>query len=132
MSGDVLVDLATATELERLERLLLEPEVRRDRARVTALLSENFFEFGKSGRVWTRDRILELLGSEDYTQPEAEGFVCHGVVPDVVLVTYRTVRLDEGTGEREVTLRSSLWVKEAEGWKVRFHQGTQAAQFDTN
>ncbi|HTB96564.1 MAG TPA: DUF4440 domain-containing protein [Terracidiphilus sp.] len=127
MSTIAKVDAATVAEVERLERLLLEPEVRRDRERVAALLTDDFFEFGKSGRVWTRERILEMLGSEDYTQPEVEDFTCHGIAADVVLVTYRTVRGNDGTGERDVTLRSSIWVKDAGRWKVRFHQGTREA-----
>ena len=117
---------SVAAELLRAEMLLLDPGVRRDRARVAALLTEDFFEFGKSGKVWTRERILELLGSEEYAPPVVEGFACHWVAPMAVLVTYRAVRANEANGEREITLRSSLWAKDRSGWRMRFHQGTRA------
>ncbi len=119
---------SVAAELLRAEMLLLDPAVRRDSARVGALLTEDFFEFGKSGKVWRRERILELLGSEEYAPPVVEGFACHWVAPAVVLVTYRAVRANEASGERETTLRSSLWAKDGSGWRMRFHQGTRASK----
>lgn len=120
------MDAATATELERLERLLLEPEARRDRARVAELLAEEFQEFGSSGRVWTREAILELLATEEYAAPLMEGFACRALAEDIALVTYRTVRAGAAPDKRVVTLRSSIWVKRSGAWQVVFHQGTRA------
>ena len=120
------VDEATAAELNRLERLLMDPAVRRDRSRVAALLDEDFQEFGASGRVWTRDATLDLLSSETYTPPQVEDFSCSWLVGvDVVLVTYRAVRRCN-EGDRITTLRSSIWMKKSGVWKLRFHQGTPA------
>jgi hypothetical protein len=116
---------AVAAELLHAEMLLLDPAVRRDRAQVAALLADDFFEFGSSGRVWTHDQILDLLGTEDYSPPIFEDFACHGMAENIVLVTYRTVRINGETGQRESTLRSSIWSLRAERWRVRFHQGTR-------
>ena len=58
-----------AEHLRRCEESLLDPVIRRDRARVAALLADDFEEFGSSGRVWTREQIFNLLATEDYTQP---------------------------------------------------------------
>lgn len=126
------VDDATAAELKRLELLLMDPAVRRDRERVAALLHEDFLEFGSSGRVWSRTTTLELLATETYTRPEVEDFACRALGLDAVLVTYRTVRRGEN-GERATTLRSSIWIRdgiEGEEWKMRFHQGTRAETRD--
>jgi hypothetical protein len=123
------VEDATALELERLELLLMDTGVRRDRKRVAALLHEDLLEFGSSGRVWTRDTTLELLATETYTPPEVEDFACRALGPDAVLVTYRAVRRGK-QGERVTTLRSSIWKKEtgnAGAWKIYFHQGTRAS-----
>ena len=57
-------DQETQAELERLELLLMDPAMRRDRERVGALLTSDFVEFGSSGRVWTREATLELLATE--------------------------------------------------------------------
>jgi len=122
------VDLATTAQLERLERLLMDPAVRRDRARVAELLAEEFTEFGASGRVWTRKAILDLLATEEYTPPVVEKFSCRELAEDVALATYRAVRADAATGARAVTLRSSVWVRQSGAWRMVFHQGTRAAE----
>ena len=111
--------------LRALEETLLDPAVRRDRARVEALLAEEFEEFGSSGRVWTREQILDLLASEDYERPSMEDFRCAVIAKNVALVTYRSVRTDAASGLKASVLRSSLWVKDAQGWRMRFHQGTR-------
>jgi hypothetical protein len=126
MSGARKAGKTLAAELLRAEMLLLDPSVRRDRSRVAALLEEGFFEFGSSGRVWTREQILDLLATETYSPPVIEGFDCLVLVEGIALVTYRAVRVKGDRGEREVTLRSSLWKKGAYGWRVSFHQGTRA------
>ena len=112
--------------LQSMETALLDPGVRRDRARVAALLAEDFLEFGSSGRVWTREQTLDLLATENYQRPGIKDFQCHLLAEDVALVTYQTVRMDAKTGESAGVLRSSLWTRVTGEWRVRFHQGTRA------
>ncbi len=113
--------------LQSLELALLDPETRRAADRVAALLTDDFEEFGSSGRVWSRAAILDLLATEEYTPPAMEDFRCARVAENVVLVTYRTVRTDAQTGAQSAALRSSLWVCDSGEWRVRFHQGTREA-----
>ncbi|MGA8090692.1 MAG: nuclear transport factor 2 family protein [Terracidiphilus sp.] len=121
------VNQATRAELERLELLLMDPAVRRDRERVGALLTSDFVEFGSSGRVWTRDAMLEQLATETTCTPaHVDNFAFRLLGSDVVLVTYRTLRMD-ASGEQSVTLRSSIWIRESKGWRICFHQGTRAS-----
>jgi len=126
MMVDTRVDAATAAELERLELMLMDPVVRRDREQVSLLLAQDFVEFGSSGRVWTRQPTLELLATETYTPPVVEDFVCRMLGASVALVTYRAVRTNDLSGERVATLRSSLWTRESGIWQMRFHQGTRS------
>ncbi len=116
------------SELERLELLLMDPAVRRDRERVAALLSEDFLEFGSSGRVWTRETTLEPLAAETYSPPVVEAFACRMLGGNVALVTYRAIRTTEATDERMVTLRSSIWTRESGSWRMCFHQGTRTSE----
>jgi hypothetical protein len=111
--------------LSASERALLDPAVRRDRSRVSALLTEDFIEFGVSGRIWNRAEILALLENEEYTPPNLEDLACRLIAPGVALVTYKAVRTDPQTGAGHVTLRSSIWVEEGAGWRLCFHQGTR-------
>ncbi len=116
-----------ARQLQLLEETLLDPAVRRDPARVGALLAEDFVEFGSSGRIWSRAAILELLKHEEgYAEaPLVREFTCRPLALGVVLATYRAVRLDDGGGQSRETLRSSIWSNGSSGWKMRFHQGTR-------
>ncbi len=123
MTMESNIDKVTFAELRSLELLLMDPVVRRDRERVAGLLTEDFTEFGSSGRVWTRDSTLALLTTETYKAPSVEDFVCRMLGENVALATYRAVRM-KATGERAVTLRSSLWTRESGNWKMCFHQGT--------
>jgi len=117
---------ALCAHLRSCEEALLDPPVRRDRARVSAFLADDFHEFGSSGKVRSRQQILELLATEDYHRPSMEDFKCHWIANGVVLVTYRSVRIDPQSGEGAVTMRSSIWTEESGEWRVRFHQGTKA------
>jgi hypothetical protein len=117
-----------AAHLLQCEQTLLDPAARRDRARVSAFLADDFVEFGASGRIWTREQILDQLATEDYTPPAMLDFRCRIIAPGVALVCYQTKRLDAASGRRAATLRSSLWTKESGEWLIRFHQGTRALE----
>lgn len=60
--GCTIAAVADDTEqLEALERELLRPETRSDRARMRALLHPEFVEIGRSGRVWSADEVIDLF-----------------------------------------------------------------------
>jgi hypothetical protein len=111
--------------LRSCEEALLDPAVRRDRVRVSAFLADDFQEFGSSGNVWSREVIIESLGTEAYQPPTMEDFKCHWIAEGVVLVTYQSVRMDSQSGQSAAVLRSSIWIKDSGEWRMRFHQGTK-------
>ena len=115
-----------AQHLLHLEQMLLDPAVRRDRVRVAALLSDDFVEFGSSGRKWTREQILDLLATEEFMPPTIDNFECRQISERIILVTYRTLRTNAETGESVASLRSSLWSMQSGKWLLCFHQGTPA------
>ncbi len=82
-----------------------------------ALVADDFLEFGRSGRVWTRDSIRDLLdGPPDASLGSWEDVAVAELADGVALVTYRTA----------ATNRSSIWVRREGRWLIRFHQGTPA------
>lgn len=108
----------------RLELQLLDPAVRGRAEQVVALLHPAFVEHGRSGRVWTREQIIETLGDDPGVSVAIADLVGVRLAGDVVLVTYRV------TGDR-ASLRSSVWVRDPGGrWRVRFHQGTPGPSGD--
>ena len=99
-----------------MERALLGDEVRTDRAAVAALLHPEWQEIGRSGRLWSRDDILDSIGPIPPVDFQVVSVDRLG--PDTILLLWRTA-----TEERS-TLRSTLWLRTGGRWQARFHQGT--------
>ena len=122
------VSPAVATLLRSLEEELLKPEVRHSPDRVGNLLSDDFIEFGSSGRVFNKQQVIEALereGPADSTiRLSLVDFIARGLASNVILVTYLTIQ-EGGPGTRQDSrLRSTIW-KLIEGrWQMVFHQGT--------
>ncbi len=112
--------------LLKLEQQLMDPVFRRNREQVSALLAEDFREFGSSGRVWTKATILDYLAPEiPQPAPVVEDFAIQHLSPEIVLATYRVVRAQSDPNMPQVSLRSSLWTRSRDGWQILFHQGTK-------
>jgi hypothetical protein len=105
-----------------LERELQTPECRRDRARVIALLADDFVEVGASGRVWDRASTLQLLGTEAQTSTDAVIEV-HDLTGRVIGDGLVMARWDSARGGRRAR-RTSLWRRDPAGWRLVHHQGT--------
>jgi ribonuclease HI len=121
-------DVEATQALEALELAL----ARRDETAIPggyqSVLHDSVVEFGTSGRVWTRDEILEALNSGPRVDAVTiEKFDVHIVRPGVFLVMYETTQTDPVTGLSSRQRRSSLWMREGDGFVLRFHQSTPIA-----
>jgi len=105
-----------------LELRLQKPEVRAEPGAAEALLHPGFSEFGASGRRWGRTEMLAVLAAEqpDGEEPAITAAEMTGtrLADDVIHLTY----LSQRAGRR--ALRSSIWLRTTDGWRVYFHQGT--------
>lgn len=110
--------------LHELELELLQPRVRRSPELLSFLLAADFREFGGSGRVYTRDEIIEALQTEVPAQILISEFRVQSVGADAALVTYRATR-NTPDGPPAISMRSSLWVVRDGHWQMLFHQGTR-------
>lgn len=106
-----------------LELELLRPATRADAQRLDALLADDFHEVGAGGRAFGKDDVLARLPQEQGVGFDVQGMAAHVLAPEVVLVTYRATRSDEEGSA--ASMRSSLWVRGASGWQMRYHQGTR-------
>ena len=112
-----------AAELKRLEETLLSLEVRRSRARLDALLADDFLEYGPSGRIYDKSAILGMTDKSYDGRLSLQEFSATALAPSVALVRYRTL-LRRANGRESHVLRCSVWSLTEEGWKLVFHQGT--------
>ena len=116
-------------ELTRLEEAMWRPETRFDVAFQEARFSQDFIEFGRSGRVYNRDEIIRTdKHSIDATIP-LPGLAFRQIDKDTVLLTYNSEAVYNGV--REYARRSSIWSRTLSGWVMRFHQGTPCHQADS-
>ena len=88
-----------------------------------AVLDDGFVEVGQSGRVWTRDQMLMALAASP-ADPAVElmEFTVDELAPNVWLARFDTA----GDGVRHH--RSSIWISSGNGFRIRYHQGTPAAE----
>jgi hypothetical protein len=107
------------THVVSAELRLLDRRVRASPTQVGALLHSDFCEFGASGAVWNRPQILAKLSADPHHTGEARHMRAVHLSRDVILVTYRFDQVDSSS------LRSSIWVRDAGPWQMRFHQGTR-------
>lgn len=119
-----------AKKLQELEELLLNSGIRKNKEIVSDLLSDDFIEFGSSGCIFTKEKILCELVNEPVSSITLEKFQSIPVAPEVFLVTYRAVRSDPASGLSATSLRSSLWVMRNAKWQILFHQGTKSIDAD--
>ncbi len=111
----------SADLLRVLELKLMDPAVRGSRETTSALLADDFVEFGSNGQRYEKSTILDFLAADpgvDVQERKVEDFSVRMVASSVALVTYRST-----TSGRQ-SLRSSLWQETDGRWRMLFHQGT--------
>ncbi|WP_242035231.1 DUF4440 domain-containing protein [Mesobacillus harenae] len=88
------------------------------------LLTEDFLEFGSSGRSFDKQMELNAVkamkSANHSIQYTVTDFKIKVLSADIVLATYQTLRHIDGNR----SLRSSIWKLNHGSWQMTFHQGT--------
>ncbi len=120
MNEDDLLQTLQALEVE-----LHRTETRRELARLDELLHPDFEEYGRSGRSYSRDEMLaEFQTGSELAPIVAWDFAMARLYDGLGLLTYKSAHVSPSGELYRHTLRSSLWIRTAIGWQMRFHQGT--------
>lgn len=106
-------------EIYELECSHLQPDVRVSKEKLGEVLDEDFYEFGSSGKLFHRSDY-DSDHSLTPDRMEISDFIFHKLGEEAVLTTYRISNKTTG----RITIRSSVWRKRQNGWKLFFHQGT--------
>jgi hypothetical protein len=108
--------------LERLEEELWREETRFDIQRMDELIAPDFFEFGRSGRIYQRQDIMAIEHQTiDAVLPLPE-FHVRLLDENTAQVTYHSAVTYNNVVEH--ARRSSIWSRTTGSWVLRFHQGT--------
>lgn len=116
------MDDRTCDHLRRLELSLLDDAVRNRPDEVSALLADDFVEFGSSGRIFDKQQIIDAIRGDTGARRSVTDFRARALSDDVALLTYRV----SGDGGRS-SLRCSIWRRSGGSWRMLFHQGTPTA-----
>lgn len=116
------------TMLQSLEVELHHPGVACTRERLERLLHPGFHEVGRSGHRYDRATVIGFLATHP-ALPDAVSadFRVESLTPGLALLTYRSWQRDADGARGAATHRMSLWSHGAEGWQLRYHQGTPAS-----
>jgi len=109
-------------ELTRLEEAMWREETRFDMAFMERHLAPDFFEYARSGRIYTRPQSLAVPRQETNAVLPLPNLSIRMLGPDTAQVTYFSAVTYDGVVEHG--RRSSIWSRTPEGWVMRFHQGT--------
>ena len=108
--------------LMRLEENLWREETRFDMRFMERVLAPDFFEYGRSGRVYTREQSLACPRQPTDAALPLPNLKIRLINEVTAQVTYDSAITNDGIVEHGH--RSSIWSRTPEGWILRFHQGT--------
>ncbi|MDF2947495.1 MAG: hypothetical protein K0S51_2174 [Bacillales bacterium] len=103
-----------------LESSLLHSATRSSIQELDKLLAEEFVEFGSSGRIFTKNDIIERLPIETQIKLDIIDFNIKILSPDLIQTKFVTSK-----NSISYQLRTSIWIKTLNNnWQMIFHQGT--------
>ena len=123
--------MPTSDDLEALYALevsLWQAETRYDVAHQENVFAANCFEFGRSGKRYSREDLIASAGHPFQAKLPLPFFHVRMLSIDVALLTYRSEVIFGPT--TETANRSSIWVRHGASWQLHFHQGTPINDLD--
>ncbi len=105
-----------------LEKKIVDPEVCKSPSVLDGIISDEFIEFGSSGRVFDKQGVIKALAGQAPVKIQITNFRIKFLAPGVVHATY--IASKETNGLLSNSLRSSVWTQKDNCWQILFHQGT--------
>lgn len=115
------------SEEDRAMLTQLEENMWREVTRFDIRFQETFFapdflEFGRSGRVYTRDQVIRNVAQPIQAVLPLPDLAIRLLDENTAQLTYNSAVTYDGVVEH--ARRSSIWSRTKDGWVMRFHQGT--------
>ncbi len=112
--------IKTFRKIESYERELIDPQIQKDLLRIRESLSNEFVEFGSSGKIIRKADVLESISDSGTTAYLLSDFKFKMLGDTYILVTYRSITVPS----QKAAHRSSIWVNEKGRWQMLHHQAT--------
>lgn len=112
-----------------LEEKLLSSSTRNDPDELAAMLDDGFVEFGSSGKIYNKQDVINALKNQEALNYTISGFKINSLSDEVILAAYKIEIILAGKQESKKSLRSSIWKRSENKWKIIFHQGTNVESY---
>lgn len=106
--------------LEECEKLLFKKEFCSKRENLEKIFHKDYFEYGKSGKKFSREGTIKFLINSGNRKIEISDFNTKQIDSRTFIVHYKSIH--DG---KIVCLRTSIWLLENNEYKLYFHQGTK-------
>ena len=125
------MELSAITEqIQHLELSLLQTDLTAHPGLIDELLAENFEEIDHQGEIHTRNDVVDWLMHKDPNKQWAfKDFRVKALTDDLVLAIYSLQKPDHLGASPTGSIRTSLWQRQRDHWKMVFHQATK--QYET-
>ncbi len=113
-----------SNHLLSLEKRLLMRGIRKSGEELEELLSDDFIEIRSTGVLADKKKSIMELKNQPLTRYELSDFCCKVLSSDVALTRYRIKKSGSYLREKVYTIRTSIWKRINNKWKMVLHQGT--------
>ena len=122
------METGTLTEqIQRLELDLLQCDLNAHPGLIDELLAQDFEEIDNQGHQHSREDVIEWLKQKDPKQLWAfRDFRIKPLTGDCVLAIYSLQRPPQSNAQGSI--RTSLWQRQGNQWKMVFHQATKITE----
>jgi hypothetical protein len=111
--------------IQRLELKLLQTDLTTHSGLIDELLAENFEEIDSHGKIHSRNDVITWLMRKDPSIHWAfKDFRIKILADDCVLAIYSLQKPDQSGTPNAGSIRTSIWQRQGEHWKMVFHQAS--------
>lgn len=123
-----VVSEADQNQVYNLEREFGDALVHKDKSFLAEHLADDLIEVGWNGLVFTKDKLLSMLGYVEVSQYDISNVKFRLLDRDAVLLTYDLDLNADAAGKSAPSREyaSSVWVKREGRWMMQMHQSTPA------
>ena len=110
--------------IRSLEEKLVAPATRHSIVQLDKLLTDDFIEFGRSGKIFDKQTVVERIGKEETARMTLADFKIVILAPDALLATYCATKIEDD-GQKAILYEApSAERPEINGgcFSVRVHQ----------
>ncbi len=114
-------------QIEKLELKLLHTDMCANPSRIDELLAQDFEEIGSNGKTASRREVVAWLMQKDKDEKwSLRDFRIKRLSDDMVIAIYRAVKADRAIAAHSGSIRTSIWRRCGDHWKMVFHQATKS------